>query len=78
MQHSLRHSRDKYHILCFLNDFSIWNDCQIVVYQTAEIPVYSCLYPRGGKQDLWQFIHEKLGQNIGPEAYVKFQNLLSI
>lgn len=72
MRHCLRRTKDKYHILSFLADFSKWDDCVLTLYQDEKMLIYSCLYPRGGNQDLWQLIHEKLGECSGTTSFVKF------
>lgn len=72
MKHCLKCSKDKYHILRFLDEFIIWKDCVLTIYQSEEMFVCSCVYPKAGNHQQWQLIREKLGENIGPNSFVRY------
>lgn len=70
MRHSLRRTKDKYHILRFLSNFTNSGECILTIF-SDDGPIYSYVFPPGENLELWKTVHHVLSENIGPNSYVR-------
>ncbi|KAI3416744.1 hypothetical protein GPALN_004246 [Globodera pallida] len=72
MRHKLHNGVDVLQIAFFLREFTVTQECVLVLFRNENTQVHQCFYPRGGSPEQMNSIKLLLLEKLGPYSFVRF------
>ncbi|KAI3417809.1 hypothetical protein GPALN_012084 [Globodera pallida] len=72
MRHKLHNGVDVLQIAFFLREFTVTQECVLVLFRNENTQVHQCFYPRGGSPEQMNSIKLLLLEKLGPYSFIVY------